>query len=366
MESPEKKEGLCGTFVSKFVLGGQCFYFTSIWKEDGFSISISDAVHVWTKAVKMDYIEQKLKPKEMEMSRYLQLTKAALTKQDTTKQFFSYKLRQGRTTSDPDLELTWRIKLGQDTDIPFSVKGTLGLESAESIKKELGNTISFLIDKKTSLTEKNKKISKENTKLRRQRDDALGQLNFIVEEKKALELDLYQKFVYILNEKKKKIRELRNEVAAAEQRAPQAVPATIPIGDSHEEYNSSRETTPERGTFSMSGPTPSLSLLEDENNYNIKTTVRKRVRPAMTKDGGGNNNMAKNKGIKDRLPEPTNTGPPKKKPKIAKITNRATNKNLAKKSNKEGQLINKHKQAQTNKPKPRNSITADDLLDMLQ
>ena len=79
------------------------------------------------------------------------------------------------------------------------------------------------------IQKQNGELKENNNVLREQRGDALSQLNTLVEEKKALELDLYQKvfspskqrlnvwflcadkFVDILNEKKKKIRELKKQ-----------------------------------------------------------------------------------------------------------------------------------------------------------
>ncbi len=47
-----------------------------------------------------EYIEEVLKPKEMDADDYIQLTKRALTEQDTTKKHFSYRLSQGQTNTE--------------------------------------------------------------------------------------------------------------------------------------------------------------------------------------------------------------------------------------------------------------------------
>ena len=57
----------------------------------------------------------------------------------------------------------------------------------------------------------NKELDKERKELCKQRNDAILHLERMVADKKAMEKDLYQKFVRILNEKKRKIRELKKQ-----------------------------------------------------------------------------------------------------------------------------------------------------------
>ncbi|ELR25515.1 DNA repair protein [Acanthamoeba castellanii str. Neff] len=150
----------------------------------------------------------------MELDEYMQLTKRALTVQDITKKHFSYRLSQ---PSPSELHLTWRIKLGQESSqVGFSVKGTLPLTLMKDGRGMVQQCLDSLIDRQTVLERSNKELRTQNEALFTQRDSALAQLNVLVEEKKAMESDLYNK---ILNEKKKKIRELKRQGKAFPRRS---------------------------------------------------------------------------------------------------------------------------------------------------
>jgi DNA-repair protein XRCC4 len=293
--------------LARFVLGGKSFYFYSTWREREFGIKLTDGRQVWQGIAKEEYIEKELKPEGMGMDEYMKLAERALTSQDLTKKH-SYRLSQTQTQQ---LLLTWRIKLGTE-DVGLSVKGTLGLELVRDGRAFIQRCFDWLLQKQAVLQEVNEGLVRENEGLKQMRTEAVQKLHTLIHEKKELETDLYQKFVIILNEKKKKIRDLQKQVEEAKKSGGEMAnritrhPRREADGDDGEEGNSDEDDAqgqtmrrsnknstsirPQKGTFSMSGPTPSLTLLEDENNYNIKTTVRKRHRPQATNEDHNSTN----------------------------------------------------------------------------
>lgn len=264
--------------VSLFVLGGKSFYFYSIWKEKSFELYVSDARHVWHGVVSEDFMTNTLKPPDMDHEEYMRLTKKALTDQDRTKKQFTYKLSQGATRSD--LQLTWRIKLGQSTEVGISLKGTLPLEHLKDGQKIVQQMMGWLIEKSDVLEKDNIELTEQNTKLRTQRDTAMSQLNKLVHEKSSMELEMYEKFALILNEKKEKIRQLKQDLSNRPISNLADVQSRSSDDEPEDNHRSQKSNPSKKNPFSLSGPTPTLSIL-DNDNYNVKATVRPRFkRPA--------------------------------------------------------------------------------------
>lgn len=123
--------------------------------------------------------------------------------------------------------------------------------------------------------------------MQKQRNEAVGALHVLSEEKVKQEKELLIKFVLVLNEKKKKIRELRKELAAVP-------PPQIKKSKDHSPLNGeapsqSQPPAPslslQSGLMSLGTQTPSFNLDEpipsnfellDGNTFDIQTTVRKR------------------------------------------------------------------------------------------
>eukprot|EP01087_Luapelamoeba_hula_P024543 TRINITY_DN9385_c0_g1_i1.p2 TRINITY_DN9385_c0_g1~~TRINITY_DN9385_c0_g1_i1.p2 ORF type:complete len:156 (-),score=40.08 TRINITY_DN9385_c0_g1_i1:882-1349(-) len=143
-------------------------------------------------AAKEEFVEETLKPDGMQTEEYMRFTKRALTQQDLSKKQFSYKLSQSKDNHEL-LHLTWRIKLKPETADGFSVKGTIPLLHIDNPHNTILQFFDLLIDRQTTLEKGNAQLRDANDALKKQRGDAVTQLSVLVEEKKALELDLFQK-----------------------------------------------------------------------------------------------------------------------------------------------------------------------------
>ena len=96
--------------VSKFVLSKVCFFFCTKWNKESFGIQVTDGKYAWRSEVSKDLIEQELKPKEMDLSHYLELVKSALTSQDKEGKMFTYSMGKKKN----DLKFVWKIKIAND------------------------------------------------------------------------------------------------------------------------------------------------------------------------------------------------------------------------------------------------------------
>lgn len=160
----------------------------------------------------------------------------------------------------------------------------------------------------THCEEENTELKRVNKLLTVQRNDALSQFDQLTIEKQCMQTEMYSKFVEVLNEKKKKLRQykgirLGNPAYLAEnaKRNVQPLPSLGTLDDDEEEswyavkicseliacrtLNSQVQTgesqiSPFLDTASMAsvtGPTPTLEL--DDGSYEtFEPTVRKRFR----------------------------------------------------------------------------------------
>nr|QNH68118.1 X-ray repair cross complementing 4 isoform x1 [Brachionus koreanus] len=99
------------------------------------------------------------------------------------------------------------IKKVLDSEIKVKVISIeLKIASDSSLLAE--EIFNFSIKKIKNLQKRNELLENEIQELREQKNEAVESLRECVNEKEAMEFDLYSKFVQILNEKKSKIREL--------------------------------------------------------------------------------------------------------------------------------------------------------------
>jgi len=304
------------TVVSRFVIRKRPFYIRTTWGKTDFHMEMTDGKHVWTGVADSTYVASKLKPQGMDVTEYISIIRDALTKQDVECKRFQYFIEQS-PDNPADLELSWKIRLSTE-DIPgedpwaFHMRGSLKLHRISMTQPNTTNpAISFqnimqqfmdwLIDRVTILSTTNADLQDKNKELQKQRNESLTRFDKLVADKKQLEREMYEKFVTVLNEKKRKIRELHEEVnnGPSLKLKPYAVPTKSKKGyddgtdsdDTSDENDhptpvqeylaspgSSHKTTPSLTFNNTYDPTPSLSvdlLLHDEE-HTVKASVRRR------------------------------------------------------------------------------------------
>eukprot|EP01127_Copromyxa_protea_P017587 TRINITY_DN5384_c0_g1_i1.p1 TRINITY_DN5384_c0_g1~~TRINITY_DN5384_c0_g1_i1.p1 ORF type:complete len:404 (+),score=75.71 TRINITY_DN5384_c0_g1_i1:49-1260(+) len=276
--------------ISRFILGGRNFYFHTIWQGEEFSITITDGKYAWQGHATSSYVETTLKPKGMPVDDYLNLTKEALRKQDTGKKKFDVAVQQGGNANE--VKLIWNIKLDTGfSDINgLSMKGTLLLTRVENARAIIQANLEYLISRVTHCEEENTELKRMNKSLTLQRNDALSQFDQLTIEKQCMQTEMFSKFVEVLNEKKKKIRQLKENL----KNNPRGVQS--PTFEDEEDYEGTlsqaqtgeSQISPLFATLSIgsiSGPTPSMDLLKDDGSDDIfQPAVRKRFRGSTPSD----------------------------------------------------------------------------------
>jgi len=207
----------------------------------------------------------------------MDLTREALTTQDVQKKKFSYIIQQGNSSTQ--VKLIWNIKL--ETDINFSMKGSLDLERITESRPTIQENFDFLISKVTTLEEENKELKRLNGLLNSQRNEAITQFDNLVIEKQCMENEMLGRFVDVLNEKKKKIRKLKENLKKQALKK-QPSRAKLPEVDSDQEdiKKSSQVQTGDslnidNLTWDNTGPTPTCPLLEDEEPFEYLVQKRR-------------------------------------------------------------------------------------------
>eukprot|EP01125_Pyxidicula_operculata_P014603 TRINITY_DN4882_c0_g1_i1.p1 TRINITY_DN4882_c0_g1~~TRINITY_DN4882_c0_g1_i1.p1 ORF type:complete len:341 (+),score=135.24 TRINITY_DN4882_c0_g1_i1:561-1583(+) len=148
-----------------------------------------------------------------------------------------------------------------------------------------------------------------------QRSDAVSQIDHLIIEKRCMETEMFGKFVEILNEKKKKIRELKEEIKNRAFNQPLLSTLETRNDDINDEdddrylmqtgesqYQIQGLTNDTSLTFNnLSAPTPSFELLKDDGG-DFQPKVRKRHRQ------GVNNNATDGEVTKKSPPKLISTG----------------------------------------------------------
>jgi DNA-repair protein XRCC4 len=288
--------------ISRFKLAGTLFYFNCRWFDTYFEVDLSDGKYVWQGNATREYIEEELKPKGMDFSEYITLVKEAFAVQDLSKKKFSYGIQKGETSNQ--LKLIWSIHLGEnDDEVKFAMQGLLIVDRIAESRQVIQKYFDWLIDNKVKLEEENRELKKVNKSVSNQRDLAIRQFDQLIIEKQCLETELYGKFVELLNEKKKKIRELKDELKARpfqrqhsqsieiqgsdESESEDGLNSTmLQTGDSQSALEQRQLGSHSTATFNMSinhMATPSMDLLATEESAVLEPVIRRRYRPNFPK-----------------------------------------------------------------------------------
>ncbi|EGG23000.1 putative DNA repair protein XRCC4 [Cavenderia fasciculata] len=186
------------------------YYIKCKWNNNGsFDILLTDTKSIWNGHISINYIENILKPDGMKTDHYVSLIKKALITQDQSGTQFTYRLRQSNSKPN-NLEFTINIKLDNSE---LSLKSSLILSKVTNHSTaNLEDYFNWLIGKVDSLSDHNLQLNKQNDSLQTQFNESIDIIKQLTSEKQSMELDLFGKFVIILNEKKHKIKELTNQL----------------------------------------------------------------------------------------------------------------------------------------------------------
>lgn len=298
---PASSEGALQHLVKLDTEGDyQVLYALVRCKSDSFSLQLTDTQNSWAGVLPHSQISQAAKEAKTSKTELLADTRRALTRSDmgTTEYIYTTGKRAGG-----GLDLTWKKHL-----ISGNIKvqlGKLALDAqptAAMLQKMLEYAVGRVSDQQQSIRE----LEIERERLVSERASALKQLEKTVLLKEKIEGDLYGKFMYVLNEKKAKIRRL---IESLEHLSSQAQPTASrkrsaqtrkhgegggSDGTSDEEESddniltpSPKETSPDPiESLAPSDPGPSSLLQQDLQEGEASPPVKRKRRRETKKQPG--------------------------------------------------------------------------------
>lgn len=176
--------------------------------ESGFAITLTDGQSAWTGTVCESAISQEADDMAMEKEKYVEeLRKALLSGAGLATEYkFNFSKESCHFSFEKNLK-----------DVSFRL-GSFNLEKVASPAEVIRELICDCLDTVAENRARNEHLQKENERLLRDWNDVQGRFEKCVSAKEALEADLYQRFILVLNEKKAKIRSLHKLLSEAQER----------------------------------------------------------------------------------------------------------------------------------------------------
>lgn len=271
--------------------------------KNGFDLTVCNGEQVWRESVDSRTIESMAKTTDMSVSEFADETSRALTGQAVGQDNFVYQAK----LNGSNLQFSWKKHIGD------GVKFQLGSLSLSKVCHDSVNVIKSIfdlaVDQMTQLKQEMSSLRSDNARLSSERKDALKLLDKCVTAKEEMEKDLFEKFAAVLNDKKSKIRQLKELVSEAASAEPvrghkisdspdQSNSHDQPKGKSRRKANRHEDSDDDTDienmelddvhspiTDSIKGseqkPSSSLlspSLLPEEENEGFEPTVKRRRR----------------------------------------------------------------------------------------
>ncbi|XP_028615991.1 DNA repair protein XRCC4 isoform X2 [Grammomys surdaster] len=176
----------------------------------GFVITLTDGHSAWTTTVSGSEISQEADDMAMEKGKYVDELRKALVPGSGAAG--AYKFIFSKESCHFSLEKELK-------DVSFRLV-SFNLDKVTNPAEVIRELLCYCLDTIAEKQAKNEHLQKENERLLRDWNDIQGRFEKCVSAKEALEADLYQRFILVLNEKKTKIRSLHkllNEVQQLEE-----------------------------------------------------------------------------------------------------------------------------------------------------
>ncbi|XP_033019678.1 DNA repair protein XRCC4 isoform X3 [Lacerta agilis] len=221
---------------------GTTYFLQIAWEKDlgaGFDVVLSDGRSAWTGKVPEEDISKEAADMEMEREKYIGELKKVLLFEGGLADKYNFDISKGGVDGEC-LNFSYEKNL---KDVSFRL-GSLMLQKVSGPAEVISELISYCLDCIKGLYSKNEHLQKENERLQSDLDDVQEQLQKCVEAKEELEMELYKRFILVLNEKKAKIRSLQKSLKEVEE----AVLKTTQARDTMSTSESKVETEDYDGT----------------------------------------------------------------------------------------------------------------------
>nr|XP_028603705.1 DNA repair protein XRCC4 isoform X4 [Podarcis muralis] len=230
---------------------GTTYFLQIVWQKDlgaGFDVVLSDGLSAWTGKVPEEDISKEAADMEMEREKYIGELKKVLLFEGGLADKYNFDISKGGVDGEC-LNFSYEKNL---KDVSFRL-GSLMLQKVSGPAEVISELISYCLDCIKGLHSKNEHLQKENERLQSDLDDVQEQLQKCVEAKEELEMELYKRFILVLNEKKAKIRNLQKSLKEAEEAVLETTQARDTMSTSEskvetEDYDGSTDDESENST----------------------------------------------------------------------------------------------------------------------
>ncbi|XP_066270334.1 DNA repair protein XRCC4-like [Branchiostoma lanceolatum] len=201
--------------LCKLQAGGQTFYLlTNVVQNgrEGFQLTLCDGLTAWTGHVDGDDMQEMADESGMEFEMFVAESVRALTRENMGDITFHYSVE----IQEEDVtcrQFSWKKYIPSEK-VRFQL-GSIKLREAVSPGEAMQQIFDHALGKVEELKHTISDVQKEKDRLSGERTKALERLEKYVAQKEEMERDLYAKFVVVVNDKKAKIRQLKDELAQA-------------------------------------------------------------------------------------------------------------------------------------------------------
>ncbi|XP_061732084.1 DNA repair protein XRCC4 [Nerophis ophidion] len=225
----------------------------------GFQLLLTDGQDAWRGEVSEEVMCQEAAELEMPEEKYIQDLQQALTQAES---FDSYRfnLSPSPPSEEAALTLTYDKVL---KDISFRL-GSVALSPVPDPAEAVQGMLTHILERGSALKHQNQDLDEQNRRLTKEHQRIAAELKHYADQKDNLEAELYSRFVLVLNEKKAKIRSLRQTIQELqEERSSDAHKKKDPVkqdqaaAEEDDEYGGSTEDEGEDDPPTPAAVTPS-------------------------------------------------------------------------------------------------------------
>ncbi|CAH1252134.1 XRCC4 [Branchiostoma lanceolatum] len=201
--------------LCKLQAGGQPFFLlTNVVQNgrEGFQLTLCDGLTAWTGHVDGDDMQEMADESGMEFETFAEESVRALTRENMGDITFHYSVE----IQEEDVtcrQFSWKKYIPSEK-VRFQL-GSIKLREAVTPSEAMQQIFDHALGKVEELKHTISDVQKEKDRLSWERTKALERLEKYVAQKEEMERDLYAKFVVVVNDKKAKIRQLKDELAQA-------------------------------------------------------------------------------------------------------------------------------------------------------
>ncbi|EDV29537.1 uncharacterized protein TRIADDRAFT_52000 [Trichoplax adhaerens] len=247
-------------YLCRIEAAGQKYYLMTSWENDDVDqlckLFLTDGQSAWHTVVTDGVANRLARSVQMDLHEYLKQTKKAFTANSSANSNFHFGV--SLLPDHNTVEFAWKKYLRSE-DMKFQL-GKLKMAAVTDPKAIISELFDFSLSQISNLKMNIASLNSTNERLSSERAESLKNLEEFVVTKENLEVDMYGKFIRVLNSKKNKIRTLTNQV-----RNMPTFPTSVKMEEKIKVEKEEEDDLLLPGT-SHSGPGTSSTSTENENS----------------------------------------------------------------------------------------------------